>query len=179
REEVLCARFAEVLGVAGVGIDYNFFALGGDSIMSIQLVSRARQAGLLMPPGAVFQDQPVAGLAGVVGLLAQAAPSPAPDEATGELPATPIMRWLLEREGPIGRFCQSMLLRVPAGLQGDHLVAALQSVLDHHDALRLRLVGGGGGGADWRLEVAPAGAGPAGGGAGGGMPAADRRRRAR
>src|SRR5262249_53835876 len=144
QEEVLCALFAEVLGVARVGIDDNFFALGGDSIMSIQLVGRARQAGLLITPRAVFQHQTVAGLAEVVGLVAQAAPSPAADEAIGELPATPIMRWLLERAGPIDRFCQAMLLRVPAGLQGEHLAGALQSVLDHPDALRLRLVGGDG-----------------------------------
>src|SRR4029450_830727 len=113
-EEVLCALFAEVLGVGRVGIDDNFFALGGDSIMSIQLVGRARPGGAVITPRAVCQHQTVAGLAEVVGLVAQA-PSPAPDEATGELPATPIMRWLLEREGPIGRFCQSMLLRVAAG----------------------------------------------------------------
>ena len=67
------------------------------------------------------------------------------------------MRWLLEREGPIESFCQAMLLRVPAGLQGEHLVGALQSAIDHHDALRLRLIGGGER-ADWRLEVAPPGA---------------------
>ena len=50
------------------------------------------------------------------------------------------MRWLLERGGPIERFNQAMLLRLPAGLQEDHLMAALQAVLDHHDALRLRVV---------------------------------------
>ena len=65
QEEVLCALFAEVLGLERVGIDDNFFALGGDSIMSIQLVSRARKAGLVITPRAVFQHQTVAALAGV------------------------------------------------------------------------------------------------------------------
>ena len=106
--------------------------------MSIQLVSRARKAGLVITPRAVFQHQTVAALAGVVGLVAPT-PSPLLEIATGALPATPIMHWLLERGGPIDRFCQAMLLQVPAGLQRDHLVGALQSLLDHHDALRLRL----------------------------------------
>ena len=65
QEELLCALFAETLGIAEVGIDDNFFALGGDSIMSIQLVSRARRAGLTITPRAVFQHQTVASLAAV------------------------------------------------------------------------------------------------------------------
>ena len=154
QEEILCALFAEVLGLERVGIDDNFFALGGDSIMSIQLVSRARKAGLMITPRAVFQHQTVEALSGVVGLVAPT-PSPLLEIATGALPATPIMHWLLERGGPIDRFCQAMLLQVPAGLQYDHLVGALQSLLDHHDALRLRLTGSD---APWSLEVAPAGA---------------------
>src|SRR4051812_49741913 len=93
-------------------------------------------------------------LSGVVGLVAPT-PSPLLEIATGALPATPIMHWLLERGGPIDRFCQAMLLQMPAGLQYDHLVGALQSLLDHHDALRLRLTGSD---APWSLEVAPAGA---------------------
>ena len=63
QEEILCSLFAEVLGLERVGIDDNFFALGGDSIMSIQLVSRARKAGLIITPRAVFQHQTVAALA--------------------------------------------------------------------------------------------------------------------
>ncbi len=54
------------------------------------------------------------------------------------------MRWLSERGGPVGRFSQSLLLRSPAGLRQEHLAAALQALLDHHDALRLRLDAGGG-----------------------------------
>jgi len=156
REGLLCALFAEVLGVERVGIDDNFFALGGDSIMSIQLVSRARQAGLLISPRAVFQQQTVAGLSEVAGAVAEKSCAER-DIAVGGLPATPIMRWLLERGEPIERFHQAMLLRVSAGMHGDHLVAALQRLLDHHDALRLRVNEAGAGG-EWALEVAPPGA---------------------
>ena len=66
------------------------------------------------------------------------------------------MRWLLERGGPIERFNQAMLLQVPAGMRAADLMAVLQVVLDHHDALRLRLTATAG--AKWSLEVAPVGA---------------------
>ena len=156
QEEILCGLFAEVLALERVGIDDNFFALGGDSIMSIQLVSRARKAGLVITARAVFGHQTVAALAGVATLVEEAA-STLPDVAIGALPATPIMRWLLERGGPIDRFNQAMLLQVPAGLREDELIAALQTVLDHHDALRLCVAGAAGSG-ESNLEVAPAGA---------------------
>ena len=155
-EELLCALFAEVLGLPQVGIDDNFFALGGDSIMSIQLVSRARNAGLLITPRAVFQHQTVAALAEVAGFVQETAAA-LPDPGTGMLPATPIMRWLAEHGGPIERFNQAMLLRVPAGLQAAQLTAAIQAVLDHHDALRLRLHGADRS-KEWSLEVTPPGA---------------------
>jgi len=109
QEDILCGLFAEVLGVERVGIDDNFFALGGDSIMSIQLVSRAHKAGLVITPRAVFQHQNVATLAGVATLVEETA-STLPDIPIGALPATPIMRWLEERGGPIERFSQAMLL---------------------------------------------------------------------
>ena len=66
QEEIMCALFAEVLHVEGVGIDDNFFELGGDSISSIQLVNRARKAGLMISPREVFQHQRVEALAAVV-----------------------------------------------------------------------------------------------------------------
>ena len=82
---MLCALFAEVLGLERVGIDDNFFALGGDSIMSIQLVSRARQAGLVITPRAVFQHQTVAALAGVATLIEETAATAMPDIAPSAL----------------------------------------------------------------------------------------------
>jgi len=152
QEDLLCSLFAEVLGLKQVGIDDNFFALGGDSIISIQLVSRARQAGLIITPRAVFQHQTVEALA-ATAQFAQETTATAPDIAVGPLAPTPIMRWLMERGGSIEHFHQSMLLRVPAGMRQGDLTAALQTVLDHHDALRLRVVDTDQADA-WGLEVA-------------------------
>ncbi|GHE74468.1 amino acid adenylation domain-containing protein [Streptomyces vinaceus] len=153
REQLLCTLFAELLGVPVVTIDDNFFAMGGDSIVSIQLVSRARQAGLVLTPRDVFQYQTVAGLALV------AAPDDdrraAPDRGTGSVPMTPIMGWLRELGGPIDGFNQAVLLRVPSRLTQDSLVTAVQAVLDRHDVLRARLDRSGADG--WTLDVPPAG----------------------
>jgi nonribosomal peptide synthetase DhbF len=157
QEELLCALFAETLGLPRVGIEDNFFALGGDSISSIELVSRARQAGLLITPRDIFQHQSVVALVAMAGAVhkTNAAPS---DIGIGPLPLTPIMRWLLERGGSIGGFSQSMLLQVGAQLTEDQLIGAVQALLDHHDALRLRLVGAGESIGAWGLEIAPPGA---------------------
>ncbi|HEY0420380.1 MAG TPA: condensation domain-containing protein, partial [Acetobacteraceae bacterium] len=182
QEELLCGLFAEVLGRQRVGVEDNFFALGGDSIVSIQLVSRARRAGLSITPRMVFQHQTVEGLAAVAGVVAEPVSALAEVDlarlAVGGLPATPIMRWLQERGGPFDRFSQAMLLAVPAGLREEHLRAALAALFDHHDALRLRLTPAsqgltgqgmpgqgmtdqgmtGAADGDWRLEIAPPGA---------------------
>ncbi len=57
------------------------------------------------------------------------------------MPPTPIMCWFLESGGTLNRFSQSIVLQVPANLERQHLVSALQTILDHHDALRLRFTG--------------------------------------
>jgi non-ribosomal peptide synthase protein (TIGR01720 family) len=140
RETVLCGLFAEVLGVERVGIDDSFFALGGDSIVSIQLVSRARKAGLKLSPRDVFEHKTVAGLADVTEELSQPATAVAVAESgAGRIRPTPIMCYLAERDDPIRRFHQSMLLTTPGGLAQAQLSAALQAVLDRHDMLRARL----------------------------------------
>ncbi|MFD3505604.1 amino acid adenylation domain-containing protein, partial [Streptomyces sp. NPDC058676] len=138
-EETLCRLFAEVLGVPEVGIDDGFFDLGGDSIMSIQLVSRARKAGLLLSPKDVFERRTVAAIAETMDVGTEAARAEEPGAGVGPLPPTPIMHWLRERGGPLDRFNQSTVLRVPAGLRLEPLITAVQAVLDHHDALRMRV----------------------------------------
>jgi amino acid adenylation domain-containing protein/non-ribosomal peptide synthase protein (TIGR01720 family) len=139
QEEILAGIFAKLLGLERVGIDDDFFDLGGDSIMSIQLVSRARRAGLALTPRDVFQHRTVAALARGAQPVVDAAA--APDIGSGVVAATPIIRWLADLAGPIGRFNQAMVVQVPAGHGMPQLAAALQALLDHHDALRLRLAG--------------------------------------
>ncbi|MGC9382630.1 amino acid adenylation domain-containing protein, partial [Streptomyces sp. MH13] len=153
-EEILRGIFAELLGIdaASVGADDGFFALGGDSIMSIQLVSRARRAGLVLTPRDVFTHQTVAALARVGGRADDRPAARAEDDGTGPVELTPIVHRLRERRGPVDAFHQSVLLRVPAGLGEGRLRAAVQALLDHHDALRLRLTRTAGG-LVWALEV--------------------------
>ncbi|TYC20421.1 non-ribosomal peptide synthetase, partial [Micromonospora sp. MP36] len=148
RETLLAGLFAEVLGLDAVGVDESFFDLGGDSIVSIQLVSRARKAGLAFSPRDVFVHRTVAGLAAAAADDAVPVPT---DDGTGEVPLTPIVHWLRERGGPIDGFHQSMLVTSPAGLRPEHLVGAVQALVDHHDALRLRLVRDAAGG--WRQVI--------------------------
>ncbi|MET8091481.1 amino acid adenylation domain-containing protein [Micromonospora sp. NPDC005220] len=148
-EEVIAGLFAEVLGRESVGLHDSFFELGGDSIVSIQLVSRARRQGLVFSPKEVFELKTVAALAAEATATA---PAQADEKAgLGAFPATPIMRWLEERGGPVDAFHQSALVQTPAGLGQDELAQALQAVLDRHDALRTRLDRTGDGG--WTYTI--------------------------
>ncbi|MFK2891137.1 amino acid adenylation domain-containing protein, partial [Dyella flagellata] len=138
QEATLAELFAQVLHLDAAGIDDSFFDLGGDSISSIQLVSRARKAGLQLKPKDVFTHQTVAALAALI----QPAASPTAarvDEPVGRAPLTPVMRRQLAIGGPIQRFNQSMLLALPAGFEPAQLAQALQILAKHHHALRMRL----------------------------------------
>ncbi|WP_156727241.1 non-ribosomal peptide synthetase, partial [Streptomyces apocyni] len=150
QEKLLADLFAETLGLPTINIDDSFFQLGGDSIVSIQLVSRARKAGLVFTPREVFEHRTVAALA-AVATSAEAAVVEDPDAGLGDVRLTPIMHWLRELGTPVDQFAQVALVLVPAALGEDRLTSALQAVLDHHDALRARLVRGDGDA--WSLEV--------------------------
>ncbi|WP_156746543.1 non-ribosomal peptide synthetase, partial [Mycobacterium sp. E1715] len=153
-EEILATVFADVLGLDRVGIDDSFFELGGDSILALQVVSRARAAGLTCRPRDVFVEQTVARLATVAGVAD--GDTAAADEGLGPVLATPIMRWLREIGGPIAEFNQTMVLQAPAGATEADVAGGLQAVLDRHAMLRLRVEGDGDDG--WSLWVPDAGA---------------------
>ncbi|GIJ73823.1 non-ribosomal peptide synthetase [Virgisporangium ochraceum] len=154
-EVVIAGIIGELLGLRDVSAETNFFDLGGDSILSIQLVSRARAAGLVVTPRAVFQHKTVAAIAGAAQPVAGRIGTE-PDTGIGAVPLTPVIHALRLRGGPIDRFSQQQLLRVPAGLGEERLVAAVQAVLDHHHALRMRLDRRPASG-EWALEVPPPG----------------------
>jgi amino acid adenylation domain-containing protein/non-ribosomal peptide synthase protein (TIGR01720 family) len=156
-ERLLAEVWCQVLGCERVGVDDNFFALGGDSILSIQVIARANQAGLRLAPRQLFRHQTIAELAAV------AAEAPAPSAAdagpvTGPVPLTPIQHWLLDQGLPAPHhFNQSLLLELRPGLDPTRLRAAWTHLLAHHEALRLRFTRGPEG---WRQQAAAPGGEP-------------------
>ncbi|MBV8789191.1 MAG: amino acid adenylation domain-containing protein, partial [Mycobacterium sp.] len=154
-EEVLAGIYAEVLGVERVGVDDSFFELGGDSILSLQVVTRARAAGLTCRPRDVFVEQTVARLAQAVSVADGEAD--VVDEGLGPVVATPIMRWLQAVEssgGPVDQFNQTVLLQAPAGVTEADVAIVLQALVNRHAMLRLRVDHDADG---WSLQVPEAG----------------------
>ncbi|WSG14772.1 amino acid adenylation domain-containing protein [Nonomuraea sp. NBC_01738] len=145
-EVLLCGLFADVLGLPRVGVDDNFFDLGGDSIIAIQLLARINQEGLTLTPRQLLRHQTVRALSTVV---AEAADDRSHHPDPGPLPLTPIMHWLRDLGGRMDGFNQSTVVVTPSDLDGNHLAEALRHLENHHDALRLHLTGA------WTLEVRP------------------------
>jgi aryl carrier-like protein len=138
-EEKLANLWAEVLKVERVGIHDNFFELGGDSIISIQIVARAHQVGIELAPKQLFENQTIAELAAVAslnqGVMAEQG------MVTGSVPLTPIQHWFFEQKQPDSHhWNQAVLLQVHQALDPVLLQKAVQRLLEHHDALRLRFV---------------------------------------
>ncbi|WP_257450671.1 non-ribosomal peptide synthase/polyketide synthase, partial [Archangium lipolyticum] len=150
-EKQLAAIWQQVLRVERVGLHDGFFDLGGDSILSLQIVARARRAGLHLTPKHLFQHQTLAELATAVS-EEQGVQGP----VSGTVPLTPIQRWMLEQELPRpGHFNQAVLLQAREAVDAASLQKALQHVVDHHDALRLSFVRGESGA--WLQENLPLG----------------------
>ncbi|MBW0235826.1 non-ribosomal peptide synthase/polyketide synthase [Pseudomonas sp. D1HM] len=136
-EQRLAQIWQAVLGVPQLGIDDNFFALGGDSIISIQVVSRARQAGISFSPRDLFQHQTIRSLARVAELSQQSLVEQGP--ATGAVALAPVQHWFFEQAMPVRQhWNQSLLLQPRQAVAAGELEQALVKLLSQHDALRLR-----------------------------------------
>ena len=138
-QQALAAIWSDVLGVEQVGLEDNFFELGGDSIISIQVVSRARQAGIRLSPRDLFQYQSVRSLALVATFEQASVIDQGP--VSGEVLLTPVQHSFFAQAIPARHhWNQSLLLTPREALDPVRLEAALTQLINHHDALRLRFV---------------------------------------
>ncbi|HVT17363.1 MAG TPA: amino acid adenylation domain-containing protein [Thermoanaerobaculia bacterium] len=138
-EERLAAIWAEVLGLDAVGVDDNFFALGGDSILCLQVVSRAGKAGIRFTSRQLFEHQTIAAL---MAAAATAEPSQAARRPSGgAVPLIPIQQlFFAHQPADPHHFNQAVLLTLLQPPAVAHRQALLEQVVANHDALRLRFV---------------------------------------
>ncbi|WP_432752236.1 amino acid adenylation domain-containing protein [Streptomyces sp. JL2001] len=140
-EATLAALFAEVLGLPTAGVHDSFFALGGDSIVAIQLVNRARAAGLVITPRDVFRHRTVAALARIAARAGTpAAPEHRPTLDEDALPVSPLQEGFYFHahydDGAPDLYLVQELLDLTGPVDPDRLRRSLQSLLDRHPLLR-------------------------------------------
>ena len=140
-ECILSDIWSELLKLERVGRGDNFFHLGGDSILSIQVVARARQSGLLLTPRQIFEHPMLAALAAVAETTSQTVDKQGDEQGriTGHVSLTPIQRWFFEQNFPApAHWNMSLLLETNERLDTSLVERTLAHLLEHHDALRLR-----------------------------------------
>jgi non-ribosomal peptide synthase protein (TIGR01720 family) len=129
--------WSQVLRIEQVGVHDRFFELGGDSILSMQVIAKANKAGLRLTLKQTFQHQTIAELA----LVAEAITHPRFEQGfvTGEVPLTPIQKWFFEQDyADRHHWNQARLLELRQDFEAILLERAIQQLVAHHDALRLR-----------------------------------------
>ncbi|MEH2261609.1 amino acid adenylation domain-containing protein [Nostoc sp.] len=136
-EQILTNIWQQLLLKEKVSIHDNFFEIGGDSILSIQVVSRAKNSGIQITPKQIFQNQTIAELAKVANTTVSVESKQG--IVTGVASLTPIQQWFFEQKKQAAyHYNQSVLLQIPNHLQSELIAIALKKLLEHHDALRLR-----------------------------------------
>jgi amino acid adenylation domain-containing protein/non-ribosomal peptide synthase protein (TIGR01720 family) len=135
-EQTLARIWREVLGLEQVGIHDNFFVLGGDSILSIQIVSRAARAGLHLTPKDLFQHQTVAALAAAARTTGGVAAEQG--IVTGEVQLTPVQHWFLTRDMTDPHHYNQAIMLAVSDIDATLLGQVVKRLVEHHDALRLR-----------------------------------------
>ena len=152
-EQTLTNIWTDVLNTKQISIHDNFFELGGDSILSIQVVSRARQAGLRISTKDIFLRQNIAALA--VGMETELASEPVDDTlVVGPVPLTPIQHWFFEvvADNP-NHFNMSMFVELTEDVNDEALARSMDALVGHHEALRMQFEHNDG---EWRQDIAGA-----------------------
>ncbi|MFD9716479.1 amino acid adenylation domain-containing protein [Streptomyces sp. NPDC059076] len=148
-EEVIAGLFAEVLGLERAGADDDFFALGGDSIQAIQVVTRARAQHVTFSSREVFQLRTVSRLAEAAVAAAEERPGWAsglaelPGGGVGPMPLMPVARWVQDLGPGFDSLSQAVVLELPRDIGGESLAATVAAVVDRHDLLRTTLTADG------------------------------------
>lgn len=132
-EKMLAKLWQQVLKVDRIGIHDNFYELGGDSIMAIQIAARMSEAGFRLSPNQIFQHPTLAQLAAVV---APESTHMTAEDLTGVIPLTPIQQAFFEQQPP-EQLTQTVVLDAAEILDLSVLTSALTAVVNHHDSLRL------------------------------------------
>ena len=137
KEKILEKIWCEVLNRKQISIHENFFDLGGDSILSIQIVTRARRAGFEISARQIFENQSIAELAKVIewGRSNIRAEQGAVE---GISLLNPVQRWFFEE--PLenqNHWNQSVLLDLGSEVSVEHVKKAVKALIQQHDALRL------------------------------------------
>ncbi|UAA39976.1 amino acid adenylation domain-containing protein [Paraneptunicella aestuarii] len=137
-ESQLQGIWASVLKTSAgkLSVSANFFELGGDSILSIQVVSRAAKQGLYFTVKDLFKAQTIRQLAPVVR-TEQAVNAPQ-DAVTGEQILLPVQKRFFQNEADLHHYNQAMLLNTPIDFDERSLLSLVRKLIDRHDALRLK-----------------------------------------
>jgi non-ribosomal peptide synthase protein (TIGR01720 family) len=134
-EKALAQIWSDVLGVTGVRADDDFFSLGGDSLLSIQVVSKAKSRGIPLDYRMIFRSPTIRQLAASVETRYSPKPSSA---ALKEAPLTPIQKRFFETAGrDVNHWNQWVLLDVKSPLTLQDLCLSVEQLRKVHDVLRL------------------------------------------
>ena len=125
----------EVLGFRPIGVHDNFFEIGGDSILSIQIVTKARQKGIFLAPNQIFEHQTISELA----LFAKTENKNIVEEKiVGNVSLLPIQHWFFEEhKNAPHHWNQAIMFSVPENLNPDVVQKGIEYLINYHDALRL------------------------------------------
>lgn len=135
-ETTLCQIWKEVLLTETIGMDDNFFSLGGDSLKAIQMVSRLTREKLKLEVTDIFQFPSISELAKRITPLNR---MPNQGPTRGDIPLVPVQTWFLkERQGPLHHYNQSVMLYSPRGFDQDIVKKVFTELQNHHDALRIK-----------------------------------------
>ncbi|MEL6931259.1 MAG: condensation domain-containing protein, partial [Cyanobacteria bacterium J06600_6] len=146
--------WSDILNLENIGVSSNFFSLGGDSILAIQIIAKANQAGIKLTPKQLFENQTIAELAAVA--TTETSSTAEQGLVTGLIPLTPIQKWFFELNlANINHFNQSVLLETKQDLDLEVLQSAARQLLIHHDALRIEFAFSDSGWSQYNSDIVP------------------------